>query len=294
MSQTPTSSARSACLSMASKWLAEIRPHPTSANRIRRSRDEGLGDEHGSRGAEVDERECRQQGAVPQGRRASGAARPAASGEIQADRYHVNSFTRSAPARRLAGRGASRLRWGRHAPSEGVLMATATPRSPPSSLSRRGGQQAVRSARDRDPGRQAPPAAPRGPGQEVVSPHRRGLRRLHRGDHDPARLQGALWQRLAARGHQEHVPRHRDLSVAPDGGAGARDAEGHRGRPQHPLVRHARARRCSTRRRPSWTWRRASAARPRPSPSPPSSSGSAPAACTWRTRTRPTAPAATS
>ena len=50
MSQTPTSSARSVCLSRASKWLAEIRPHPTSANRILRSRDERLGDEHGSGG----------------------------------------------------------------------------------------------------------------------------------------------------------------------------------------------------------------------------------------------------
>ena len=36
MSQTPTSSTRR-CASSASKWLAEIRPHPTSANLIFRS-----------------------------------------------------------------------------------------------------------------------------------------------------------------------------------------------------------------------------------------------------------------
>ena len=41
-SHTPTSSARSACFSMASKWLAEMRPQPTSANRMRRSVTKGL------------------------------------------------------------------------------------------------------------------------------------------------------------------------------------------------------------------------------------------------------------
>jgi len=42
MSHTPTSSARSLCFAIASKWLAEIRPQPTSANRIFRSRTKGL------------------------------------------------------------------------------------------------------------------------------------------------------------------------------------------------------------------------------------------------------------
>src|SRR5258708_4395133 len=36
VSQTSTSSARSACLAMAAKWLAAMRPHPASAKRILR------------------------------------------------------------------------------------------------------------------------------------------------------------------------------------------------------------------------------------------------------------------
>ena len=41
-SHTPTSSARSVCFSRASKWLAEMRPQPARANRILRSRMNGL------------------------------------------------------------------------------------------------------------------------------------------------------------------------------------------------------------------------------------------------------------
>ncbi len=78
------------------------------------------------------------------------------------------------------------------------------------------------------------------PGPGSLPPHRRRLRRLHLGHHDPAGLQGAVRQWLAAGGHQEHVPRYRGLRVARHGEAGPRDVDGHRGRPEHPLLRHRR------------------------------------------------------